>query len=625
MIHSQTNAIAKLHIEQALDSMSDAFVLLDRDFHIAYVNPAAERIAGTPASAFLGRTHWEAWPASVGTEVERRYKLALRTGEAQHFQHHYVGAGFDVWLEINAYPGDHGLAIYYRDITRQKRERAETLRVERAYQAALSNTPDLIYVFDLNHRFTYANKALLTMWGRTAEEAFGKNCLELGYPDWHAAMHDREIEQVIATRAPIRGEVPFTGTHGPRVYEYIFAPVLGTDGSVEAVAGTTRDVTERRLAEEKVHAERGVLEELIQQAPAFMAVLRGPDHVIEITNALYQQLVGGRQVLGKTVREALPEAAEQGFVNLLDQVYKTGEPFSANNYPFDVVREPGKPLQRLYVNFVYQPLRELNGEISGIIVHGIDVTDARKAGEALLQGEKLAAAGRLAASIAHEINNPLEAITNLLFLIEADTSLASQTRSYLETAQAELNRVSQIATQTLRFYRQTTKAASIELREILESVVALYQRRLHDAGITLICRCSSTGPVMVFGGEVRQIAANLLGNALDASSRGGRIHLRERIATDWSTGRTGIRLTIADTGHGMDPDTLQQAFRPFFSTKSATGTGLGLWVIQEIVAKHAGRIRVRSSQDPKHRGTVFSVFLPEVAIVVDTPATTVSV
>jgi PAS domain S-box-containing protein len=128
--------------------------------------------------------------------------------------------------------------------------RRQTERLRRLYDTILSNTPDLAYVFDLDHRFIYANRALLSMWGKTWEEAAGKNCLELGYEPWHAAMHDREIEQVIATRRPIRGEVPFTGTNGRRIYDYIFVPVLGPDGEVEAIAGTTRDITEHTEAEE---------------------------------------------------------------------------------------------------------------------------------------------------------------------------------------------------------------------------------------------------------------------------------------------------------------------------------------------------------------------------------------
>ena len=147
-----------------------------------------------------------------------------------------------------------GLAVYFRDLSERKLEQEEAARIERAYKAALSNTPDLVYVFDLNHRFVYANEALLTMWGRTWNDAIGKTCLELGYPEWHAAMHDREIDQVVATRRSVRGEVPFAGTHGRRIYDYIFVPVIGPGGEVESVAGTTRDVTERQQSEQVLRA-----------------------------------------------------------------------------------------------------------------------------------------------------------------------------------------------------------------------------------------------------------------------------------------------------------------------------------------------------------------------------------
>jgi len=474
-----SDAIAKIRIEHALESMSDAFLLLDRDFRVAYINPAGERAVQARAADIVGRSHWDVWPASVDTQVERLYRLAITSGHAQHFQNHYVGGGLDRWFEIHAHPSDEGLAIYFRDITDRRQEQEKAGKIERAYKAALSNTPDLVYVFDTQHRFTYANEALLTMWGRTWDKAIGRNCLELGYPDWHAAMHDREIEEVIATRRPIRGEVPFTGTHGRRIYDYIFVPVLGTDGQVEAIAGTTRDVTERRQSE-----------------------------------------------------------------------------------------------------------------------------------EALRRSEQLAAAGRLASSISHEINNPLEAVTNLLYLMEADPTLSGETRSFLETAQSELARVAHITTQTLRFYRQSTKPTKEEIKNVLDSVVSLFDRRLRGAGIRLERRYASTAPTMVFAGELRQVVANLVGNAIDAVGSGGCIVLRERPATDWRTRRNGTLISVSDSGHGMASETVARVFEPFFSTKTETGTGLGLWVSKEIVEKHGGSIRVRSRQQPPYRGTVFTVFLP---------------
>jgi PAS domain S-box-containing protein len=146
-------------------------------------------------------------------------------------------------------------------------------RARRLYETILSNTPDLIYVFDLRHRFTYANPALLQMWGRSRDEAIGKSLSELGYPDWHAAKHDAEIDRVIATKQQVRGEVPFTGTNGRRIYEYIFVPVLGADGTVEAVAGTTRDVTERKQSEEHLRKLAGDLAEADRRKNEFLAML----------------------------------------------------------------------------------------------------------------------------------------------------------------------------------------------------------------------------------------------------------------------------------------------------------------------------------------------------------------
>lgn len=240
-----------------LETMSDGFLLMDREFRVLQINAEALRIDGRTAEQILGRSHWELWPGSEDLPVGRAYKEAMASRVPVALEQHYVHEGKGLWLDIRVDPQPEGLVLLYRDITVQKQAQ-EALRLltkesekwRRLYETILSSTPDLVYVFSLDHRFTYANDVLLQMWDKTWDEAIGKTCLELGYEPWHAEMHSQEIEHVKATKRPIRGEVPFSGAFGRRIYDYIFVPVIGPDGEVEAVAGTTRDVTDRKKIED---------------------------------------------------------------------------------------------------------------------------------------------------------------------------------------------------------------------------------------------------------------------------------------------------------------------------------------------------------------------------------------
>ena len=181
-----------------------------------------------------------------------------------------------------------------RDVSERKlaeeeiaRLTAESEHQRRLYEAIVSSTPDLVYIFDRDHRFVFANDALLKMWGKTREEAFGKNCLELGYEPWHAEMHDREIEEAVSSRRAVRGEVPFNGTAGRRIYDYIFVPVVGANGEVELIAGTTRDVTDRKRTEEEL---RRVNQDLEQFAYSASHDLKEPLRTVKI----YSELLAGR-------------------------------------------------------------------------------------------------------------------------------------------------------------------------------------------------------------------------------------------------------------------------------------------------------------------------------------------
>ena len=464
----------------------------------------------------------ERWKEAMATGTVLQAEFRLRRGADGEYR----------WFLTRAVPvlDEAGCVLKWygtsTDIHDQKLAEEEVVRLaatserqKRLYETVLNNTPDFIYVFSLDHKVLYANDALITMWGRGHEGAIGKTFLEIGYEPWHAELHDREIDRVRATRQPIRGEVPFHGAHGWRQYDYIFVPVIGADGEVEAVAGTTRDVTERMEAERAIHAgeerlrtaltaarmvawewtpadgrlrvsdnavevfgllessrltsiehglslvhpddvpgyqatfqrvmedqssyltryrlirprdgqtiwieerghavvdepggavrlfgvaadvtdrhntevdrerlllqvqgERGRLAAVFRQSPAFMCVLQGANHVFEMANDRYFDLVGHRDILGKTVREALPEVEEQGFIGMLDTVYRTGEPFIGTS-----MRVLLEQSTERYLDFVYQPFRDLNGIVTGVVVVGVDMTAHHKAESALRLSEE---------------------------------------------------------------------------------------------------------------------------------------------------------------------------------------------------------------------------------------------
>lgn len=254
------------------------------------------------------------------------------------------------------------------------------------------------------------------------------------------------------------------------------------------------------------------------------------------------------------------------------------------------------------------------GKPVGIVGINMDVTDRKLAEAALLQAEKLAAVGRLASSIAHEINNPLEAVTNLLYLANSSEDL-EEIHTYLTSADKELRRTSAIASQTLRFHRQASRATAVSCEDLISSVLGVHHSRIMNAQVTVEKRKRACLPVVCFDGEVRQVLSNLVGNAIDAmGGTGGRLLIRSREGHDWKTGRKGLVITVADTGAGMSRDTTAKVFQAFFTTKGIGGTGLGLWISKEIVDRHRGKIWVRSSERKGLSGTVFVVFLPFEAV-----------
>ena len=247
----------------------------------------------------------------------------------------------------------------------------------------------------------------------------------------------------------------------------------------------------------------------------------------------------------------------------------------------------------------------------GCVITLLDISERMLIEEALRRSEKLAAAGRIAGTLAHEINNPLSAVTNLLYLLQT-SGLGEVHQRYVDLAAAELARVSQIARNTLSFYREAANPIPVRLDEVLDSVLELYSRQVMDKQLRVTRRYSNDGEILNFPGELRQVFSNLVLNAIDALPTGGELTLSVRACHHTQTRKRGVRVLVADRGTGIAEHHRPKLFEPFFTTKGDKGTGLGLWVSQGIVQKQGGSMRARSRTKEGSSGTVFSVFVPSV-------------
>ncbi len=362
---------------------------------------------------------------------------------------------------------------------------------------------------------------------------------------------------------------------------------------------------ERRVAErteelrlsEAHHRERAELLELATEA----IIVRDLHGAIRFWNSGAESLYGWKreEVLGRnlhqTLRTVFPVSKEDAENSL-----QTKRSWQGNLVQRD---KDGREI-------VVSTRKVVNREGDAILEIQRDITAQMQAEEALRQAEKLAAMGRVAGIIAHEINNPLEAITNAFYLLRNHPSLDEEARYYASLAEQELQRASHITRQTLSFYRESRQPISIAIPELLDNVVELQQRPIATNHIDLQRRYSSAALVRGFPGELRQVFLNLIGNAIQALPEGGTLRLCVRDTIDRQSQARGIAISVIDTGAGIRREDARRLFQPFFTTKSAKGTGLGLWISKGIIQKYEGRICFRTLRSGTRACTCFRVFLP---------------
>ncbi len=800
-----------------LDQVSDAYLLMDDDFRIVTVNPSAERLLGRTRGDLVGRTHWDAFPASLGAEPERRYRRVVAERVETHFVHHYVGEGIDAHLEVDAYPAaGGGVALFWRDVSERMRLQAEieAARTDAEARAAtlaavIESIPDALLVLRRD-AVIIANAAALKEFGVSSVEALGNGATGAIAP-LYTLLLDRTTGEPVpfevtpigqafaglrshgqflldsnragtdgvpAGRRPIRaaaapilgGESEITGVvtvltdltaverasserdrllaeldaerlllrtvlaqlpvavfvvespsgrvltlnegvtriwgeprpltngiheysrewvgyhtdgrrvaseewpaaravRGETVAEWIgqierpdgtrvrievgAAPIRNAAGDIVAAVAVATDVTarehavrERERLLRELEVERARLAYVFERAPAFLAVVREPTHIFQFVNAAYYDLVGRRDLIGRSVADALPEAQGQDFISLLDQVLATGELFVGREVLVNLMREPGSAAEARFVDFVYMPIVESDGTRSGVIAHGTDVTaqvEARReierllveSEQALLDAEVARAEaeasrseaqaanrikGEFLAVMSHELRTPLNAIGGYVELIEMGIRgpVTELQRSDLARIQRSQRHLLGLINAVLSYAKVDAgvvhyEAADVPLDEVLGACEALIRPQADARQIHLALEVSDEQYVVRADREkLKQVVVNLLSNAVKFTEPGGHVSIScaRGLAEEGAAGR--VLLRVSDTGHGIASDELERVFQPFVQldaklTRRHEGTGLGLAISRDLARGMGGELTVESVVGA---GSTFTLALP---------------
>ncbi len=365
--------------------------------------------------------------------------------------------------------------------------------------------------------------------------------------------------------------------------------------------GIVQDVTDRKAAEEASQRLAAIVESSDD------AIISKDLHgIVTSWNSRAERMFGysAYEMIGRPIATIIPPELLDDETRILATIAR-GERIEH----FETVRLK-KSGETLEVSLTVSPVKDEAGRIVGAAKIARDISQRKRAEQTLLMTERLAAVGRLAATVAHEINNPLEAVTNLIYLAKI-ASTVGEVRGFLNTAEEQMACVSHLTRQTLGFYRETSGVRIVRPSEIVEAILSVFASRARNKGIQLRPQIRTDAAINAVPGEIRQVVANLISNSLDAMQGPGQIRIRvSAMRQRKNGGAPGIRITVADTGMGIPAAALERIFEPFFTTKRDVGTGLGLWVCKSIVDNHKGNLRLRSSIRPGKSWTAVSVFLP---------------
>jgi PAS domain S-box-containing protein len=485
-----------------------------------------------------------------------------------------------------------------------RRLRESELRLKLATEVAQLG----VFVWETaEDQVSWENDRMYEIFGRTREQGpvNGAELLrDFLHPDFHDVFRDA-VRNTLEHGDPFRFEgLMYRTDKALRRIEINGNLQPEATGSKGRILGTIRDVTDMRKAEADVRESAKRLSELAAIVASSDDVILSKDlnGIITSWNDAATRVLGYKadEMIGASILKLIPENLHSDEKTIIENI-RAGRRVEH----FETVRLT-KGGELIDVSLTVSPVKDAQGRVIGASKILRDISTRKRMERSLLQAEKIAATGRMAATIAHEINNPLEAVMNLLFLLRPKIT-DEEGINYLTTAESELGRVAHIAKQTLGYYREHAAASLASPRQIAEHAITIYEPRCTAAGITIEKSLSSSRKVVLRRGELMQVISNLIANAINAMPNGGTLSIS---VSDTTTPADGVAMNIADNGEGIAPDVLPNVFDAFFTTRATVGTGIGLFVAKNFIEGHGGQISIESHTQPEKHGTTVRIFLP---------------
>lgn len=468
--------------------------------------------------------------------------------------------------------------------------------------AIVDSSDDPIISKDLNGIIISWNPAATRVFDYQPDEIIGQSILRLVPPELH---HEEEeiLRKLKAGERIEHYETIRMKKNGDRLpVSLTISPIKDDTGQVIGASKIARDISDRH----KIDQSKFRLAAIVDSADDAI-VSKDLNGIVSSWNEGARRMFGytADEMIGQSILRLIPEELQYEEDEILRTLRSGGR---VDHYETTRRRKNGEPVD---VSVTISPISDETGQVIGASKIARDISDRKRIQRLLIQSEKLAATGRMAAAIAHEINNPLESVVNLIYLARQNSSIESKAHRFLLTAEQELERISHIARQTLGYYRDTGAPSEVYLHDLVQNVLTVYQAKLLSSGITVDNRFNDLQKILVSKGEILQVFSNIIANAIEAMPQGG--VLKIAIRKLMNSGGDGIQTIIRDNGVGIETKHLERVFEPFFTTKVDIGTGIGLWVSKQLIEKRGGQISIASSTEPGNSGTSITIFIPLIA------------